>query len=161
MASPRLCFAWVFWGYVEPPKYMKVWHTYSPKQKILHNPQQRSLYRLHKLTANHTVRQCTCISKADPDISIRGIRPRRYLVSHTHTHSSWIPAAIPPNHPTSHPWSLQGSYIAVVDTVCNTSSSKYGLERQLLHQSVSKWTTHFVSGLCWRISSNVLALQLV
>jgi hypothetical protein len=53
---------------------MKVWHTYSPKQKILHNLQQRSLYRLHKFTTDHTVRQCTNISEAGPDISIRGIR---------------------------------------------------------------------------------------
>ena len=29
-------------------------------------------------------------------------------------------APIPPNHPMSHPWSLQGSCLAVVDTVCNT-----------------------------------------
>ena len=44
-----------------------------------------------------------------------------FFVSHTHTRSSWIPAAIPPNHPTSRPWSLQGSCLVVVDSVCNTS----------------------------------------
>jgi hypothetical protein len=27
-----------------------------------------------------------------------------FLVSHTHTRSSWILAPIPPNHPMSHPW---------------------------------------------------------
>jgi hypothetical protein len=27
----------------------------------------------------------------------------------------------PPNHPMSHPWSLQGSCLVVVDTVCNRS----------------------------------------
>jgi len=47
-------------------------HTDSLKQKILHNLKQRSLYRIQQLTTDHTVRQCTCISEADPDISIRG-----------------------------------------------------------------------------------------
>jgi len=32
---------------------------------------QRSLYRLQQLTIVHTVRQCTYISEADPDISIQ------------------------------------------------------------------------------------------
>jgi hypothetical protein len=45
-------------------------HTDSPKQEIWHNLQQRSLYRIQQLTTDHIVRQCTYISKADPDISI-------------------------------------------------------------------------------------------
>ena len=49
-------------------------HTYSLKQKILHNLKQRSLYRIQQLTTDHTVRQCTCISEEDPDLSIMGGR---------------------------------------------------------------------------------------
>ena len=48
---------------------MQARHTDLPKQKILHNLQQRSLYRIQQLTTDNTVRQCTCISEADPDIS--------------------------------------------------------------------------------------------
>jgi hypothetical protein len=59
-------------GYVEPPKYMKVWHTYSLKQNILHNLQHKSLLRIQQLTTNHTVQQCTCISEEDPYLSIMG-----------------------------------------------------------------------------------------
>ena len=44
-----------------------------------------------------------------------------FFVSRRHTHSTWTHVPIPPSHPTSHPWSLQGSYLAVVDTDCNTS----------------------------------------
>jgi hypothetical protein len=45
-----------------------------------------------------------------------------FLVSHTHTHSSWTTAPIPPNHPTSHPGNPWKQSICTVDTVCNTSS---------------------------------------
>jgi len=45
-------------------------HTDSLKQKILHNLKQKSLYCIQQLTTDHTVRQCTCISEADPDPSI-------------------------------------------------------------------------------------------
>jgi hypothetical protein len=51
---------------------MQARHTDLPKQKILHNLQQRSLYRIQQLTTDHTVRRCTCISEADLDISIKG-----------------------------------------------------------------------------------------
>jgi hypothetical protein len=30
------------------------------------------MYRIQQLTTDHTVRLCTCISEADPDISITG-----------------------------------------------------------------------------------------
>ena len=39
-----------FGGYVEPPKQHEVQTPDSPKQKILHNLQQRSLYRIQQLT---------------------------------------------------------------------------------------------------------------
>jgi hypothetical protein len=51
---------------------MQARHTDLPKQKMLHNLQQRSLYRIQQLTTDHTVRRCTCISEADLDISIKG-----------------------------------------------------------------------------------------
>ena len=39
---------------------------------MLHNLQHKSLLRIQQLTTNHTVRQCTCISEEDPDLSIMG-----------------------------------------------------------------------------------------
>ena len=48
------------------------WHTYSLKQNILHNLQHKSLLRIQQLTTHPTVRQCTCISEEDPDLSIMG-----------------------------------------------------------------------------------------
>ena len=58
----------------------------------------------------------------DPFGSVLGVFSRTSAsYNHRHTRSSWIPAPIPPNHPRSHPWSLQGSCLIVVDTVCNTS----------------------------------------
>jgi hypothetical protein len=68
MVSARLCF---FEDIYSPLNYTKAGHTDSLKQKSLHNLQQKSLYRIQQLTIDHTVRQCTCISKANPDISIR------------------------------------------------------------------------------------------
>ena len=49
---------------------MQARHTDSPKQKMLHNLQQRSLYRIQQLATDHTVRQYTCISEVDPDLFI-------------------------------------------------------------------------------------------
>ena len=59
-------------GYVETLKYIKAWYNYSLKQKMLHNLQYKSLLRIEQLTTNHTVRQCTCISEEEPDLSIMG-----------------------------------------------------------------------------------------
>ena len=53
-----------------PLSYMKIWHTDSRKQNIVHNIQQRPLYRIQQLTTDNTVRQYTCISEVDPDLSI-------------------------------------------------------------------------------------------
>ena len=52
---------------------MKARQPYSLKQTILHNPQQRLLYRIQQLTTEHTVRQCTCIPELDQDLSIMGV----------------------------------------------------------------------------------------
>jgi hypothetical protein len=58
----------------------------------------------------------------DPFGSVLGVFSRTSAsYNHRHTRSSWIPAPIPPNHPTSHPWGLQGSCLGVVDTGGNTS----------------------------------------
>ena len=43
--------------------------------EMLHNLQHRSLYRIQQLTTDHNVRQCTCISEADPDLSIITVSP--------------------------------------------------------------------------------------
>ena len=53
-----------FSGYVEPPKVLEGQH-------ILRNLQHKSLYLIQQLTTNHTVRQCTCISDPDSDLSIK------------------------------------------------------------------------------------------
>ena len=39
---------------------------------MLHNLQNRSLYRIQQLTTDHNVRQCTCITEVDPDLPIKG-----------------------------------------------------------------------------------------
>ena len=49
---------------------MEIRHTDSRKQKTVHNLQQRPLCRIKQLTTDHTVRQYTCISEVDPDLSI-------------------------------------------------------------------------------------------
>jgi hypothetical protein len=51
---------------------MEACNTYSLKQKIVHNLQHNSLLHIQQLTTNNTVRQCTCISEEDPDLSIMG-----------------------------------------------------------------------------------------
>ena len=43
--------------------------------EMLHNFQHRSLYRIQQLTTDHNVRQCTCISEADADLSIITVSP--------------------------------------------------------------------------------------
>jgi hypothetical protein len=42
---------------------------------MLHNLQHRSLYRIQQLTTDNNVRQCTCISEADPELSIVTVSP--------------------------------------------------------------------------------------
>jgi hypothetical protein len=73
---------------------MKTWHIYSPKQKILHNLQQRSLYSFHKLTTDHTTTtyMYKCISEADPDISIylRGLASFSMVNVVVLWYESWI-----------------------------------------------------------------------
>jgi hypothetical protein len=51
---------------------MKAWHNDSLEQKIVHNIQQRSLYRTQLLTTDNNVQQCTCISEAYRGLSIMG-----------------------------------------------------------------------------------------
>ena len=65
-------YGFVYFEDMQRPKLHEGLTLIHRKQKILHNLQQRSLYRIQQLTTDHTVRQCTCISEADPDISIRG-----------------------------------------------------------------------------------------
>jgi hypothetical protein len=71
MVSARLCFVCFFVGYVEPPKLHggltfihqnRTTEIVVPFSQIDDRPHSTIMYK------------CTCISEADPDISIRGIR---------------------------------------------------------------------------------------
>jgi hypothetical protein len=64
------------WKGLDPPlRYMYIvaqYGLYSLKEKYFQNIQHKLLLRIQQLTTNHTVRQCTCISEEDPDLSIMG-----------------------------------------------------------------------------------------
>jgi hypothetical protein len=87
----------------------------------MHQYQQSELLTDHKIPWTN---QIHCIFKAVGGTSYQPSCDATsfcFFVSRRHTHSTWTHVPIPPSHPTSHPWSLQGSYLAVVDTDCNTS----------------------------------------